>query len=339
MMPANSIEKVDHMADDVTLSPTEAIDLARTALMRVGMAETAAGALARATVEAETAGKPAVGFLHLTDYLRSLVDGRISGRAEPLITAPVPAIMRCDAMGGVAQHGFSIAHEELASKTKTFGIAVFALQNSYTTGELGWYAARLAEEGLVALAATNGPAVLAGYCANPLAFAAPMGDGRVLLIDQTSSATAFVNIREAAAHGEAIPETWALDQDGEPTTDPFAAMQGALLAFGGTRGANVALMVEVLAAGLTGANWSLDAPDFQAGDASPGCGLFVLALSPQLFADDFPARLASQVARLSGDYGVHVPGINRVARQRQAESAGIVLPRQLFDSISSFRRI
>ena len=165
-----------------------------------------------------------------------------------------------------------------------------------------------------------------------------MGDGELLLIDQASSATAFVNIRDAAANGRAIPDTWALDQDGEPTTDPFAAMQGALIAFGGTRGANVALMVEVLAAGLTGANWSLDAPDFQAGDASPGCGLFVLALSPQLFADDFPARLASQVARLAGDYGVHVPGIDRVARQRRAESAGIVLPRQLFDSISSFRR-
>lgn len=334
------------MADDVTLSPAEAIDLARTALMRVGMAEPAAAALAHATVDAEMAGKRTVGFLHLTDYLRSLVDGRITGKAEPQITAPVPAIMRCDAMGGVAQHGFTLAHEELVSKARTFGIAVFALHNSYTTGELGWYAARLAQEGLVAIAATNGPALLAGagsrqpvYCTNPLAFAAPIGDDRFLLIDQASSATAYVNIRDAAARSETIPDHWAIDQDGRPTTDPFAAMQGALLAFGGARGANVALMVEVLAAGLTGANWSLDAPDFQAGDASPGAGLFVLALSPQLFADDFPTRLASQVGRLSGEYGVHIPGLDRVERQRQAESTGIVLPRQLFDSISSFRRI
>ncbi|WP_313193536.1 Ldh family oxidoreductase [Shinella zoogloeoides] len=333
------------MTDDVTLSPTEAMDLARTALMRVGMAEAAAAALARATLDAEMAGKRPVGFLHLTDYLRSLVDGRITARAEPLITSPVPAIMKCNAMGGVAQHGFSLAHEELAAKARTFGIAVFSLHNSYTTGELGWYAARLAEEGLVALAATNGPALMAGagsrqpvYCTNPLAFAAPLADGRLMLIDQASSMAAFVDIREAAARGEAIPDGWALDQDGEPTTDPFAAMQGALLAYGGTNGANIALMVEVLAAGLTGANWSLDAPDFQAGEATPGIGLFVLALSPQLFADDFPARLAGQMERLSGEYGVHVPGLRRTERQRQAESAGIVLPRQLFDSISSFRR-
>ena len=338
-------KKVDRMADDVTLSSDDARELARSALMRVGMAEAAATALARATVDAELAGKRTVGFAHLPDYLQSLVDGRIDGRAEPQITSPVPAIMRCDAMGGVAQHGFSLAHEELSTKAKTFGIAVFSSHGSYTTGELGWYAARLAEEGLVALAATNGPALLAGaggakpvFCTNPLAFAAPLGDGRLILVDQASSATAFVNIRQAAAHGQSIPDSWALDQDGQPTTDPFAAMQGALLAFGGTRGANIALMVEILSAGLTGANWSLDAPDFQSGSASPGAGLFVLAIAPQLLAGDFPARLGLQAERLAVDYGVHVPGLDRVERQRRAEGTGIALPRQLFDSISSFRR-
>lgn len=333
------------MADDVTLSTREAIELAKTALMRVGMAEPAAIALAQATVEAETASKPAVGFAHLTDYLRSLVDGRIAGKAEPLLTSPVPAIMKCDAMGGVAQHGFSIAREELASKAKTFGIAVFTVCNSYTTGELGWYAASLANDGLVAIAATNSHAVLAGagsrsplYGTNPLAFAAPLDGDDILLIDQSSSATALVNVRDAAARGVAIPDGWAIDQDGQPTTDPFAAMQGALVAFGGSRGANIALMVEVLAAGLTGGNWSLDAADFQAGEISPGVGLFVLALSPQLFADHFSTRLSEQAGRLSADYNVHVPGLDRRKRQRAAESAGIRLPRQLFDSISSFRR-
>ena len=143
---------------------------------------------------------------------------------------------------------------------------------------------------------------------------------------------------EAAVRGEPIPDTWAVDPDGRPTTDPFAAMQGALTAFGGSRGANIALMVEVLAAGLTGGNWSLDAADFQAGAASPGVGLFVLALSPYLFADHFSARLSQQAERLSADYGVYVPGLGRLKRQHEAETSGIVLPRQLFDSISSFRR-
>src|SRR5690606_11951921 len=142
-------------------------------------------------------------------------------------------------------------------------------------------------EGLVALAATNGPALMAGsgstrpvFCTNPLAFAAPRSDAPPLLIDQASSATAFVNIREAARRGEEIPPGWAVDREGNETTDPGKAIGGALRAFGGARGANIALMVEVLAAGVTGANWSLDAPSFTAGSQSPGSGLFVLGIEP-----------------------------------------------------------
>lgn len=162
------------------------------------------------------------------------------------------------------------------------------------------------------------------------------------MIDQASSATAFVKIRQAAERGEPIPQGWALDASGAPTTDPNEAMKGALLAFGGVRGANIALMVEVLAAGLTGANWSLDAPDFRSGTQSPGAGLFILAIAPQFLTHDFEARLAAQLERLSGDYGVHIPGETRVRADGGADTGGertvITLPADLFDSISSFRR-
>ncbi len=334
------------MADDKTLSLNDATDLATLALTRAGMATPAAAALARATVDAEAAGKPAVGFAHLEDYLSAIVEGRIDGRAEPQLTSPVPAIVKCDAKGGVAQHGFDKAHASFVSKAKTFGLALYVARNSYTTGELGWYAARLASEGLVALAATNGPALIAVsggtkpvYCTNPLAFAAPLADGRMMLIDQAASATAFVGIRAAAEAEKAIPEGWALDAAGKPTTDPVAALAGTLLTFGGARGANIALMVEVLAAGLGGGNWSLDAPDFRSGDASPGAGLFILAIAPQVLAEDFCERLAAQADRLVSVYGVHVPGLDRTAKRKVAESAGIALPRALFDRISSFRQI
>ena len=83
-----------------------------------------------------------------------------------------------------------------------------------------------------------------------------------------------------------------MDADGGPTTDPKAALRGALLAFGGARGANIALMVEVMAAGLAGANWALDAPSFTSGDRSPGAGLLVIAITPALLAPDFPQRLS-----------------------------------------------
>ena len=149
------------------------------------------------------------------------------------------------------------------------------------------------------------------YCTNPLAFAAPCDSGPPLIIDQASSATAFVALREYAERGEPLPPGWAIDAEGRATTDPRAAIKGALVAFGGSRGANIALMVEILAAGLSGANWSLDAPSV-AGDRSPGAGLFVMAIAPNLLAPDFSQRLGRQIQRLQS-LGVHIPGVQAEA--------------------------
>ena len=296
------------------LSLEEATALAARAARAAGLSEEAARSLARATVSADAHGKSAIGFGHLLDYLAAAREGRIDGAAEPLITSPAPAAIHCDARGAVAQLGFDRVFDALLRRARTFGIALFAQKGSYTTGELGYYPRRLAEAGLVALAATSGPALMtvAGarkpvYCTNPLAFAAPVADGPPLLIDQASSATAFVQLRHYAERGEALPAGWAVDADGKPTTDPNAALRGALLAFGGARGANIALMVEVMAAGLTGANWALDAPSFTSGDRSPGAGLTVVAIAPALLVPDFAQRLRLELDRLARS-GVHIPG-------------------------------
>ena len=290
-----------------------------------GLGDEAALSLARATVSADAHGRSSIGFGHLLDYLAALREGRIDGDAEPLITSPAPAAIHCDARGGIAQLGFDRVFDDLRGRAGTFGIALFAQKGSYTTGELGYYPRRLAEAGLVAFAATSGPALMtvAGarkpvYCTNPLAFAAPVADGPPLLIDQASSATAFVQLRRYADRGEALPSGWAVDADGRPTTDPNAALRGALLAFGGARGANIALMVEVMAAGLTGANWALDAPSFTSGDRSPGAGLTIVAIAPALLEPDFPSRLRLELDRLARS-GVHIPG-------RRATVAEIELP-------------
>jgi (2R)-3-sulfolactate dehydrogenase (NADP+) len=302
-----------------------ATDLAARAIRAAGASDEAALSLARATVSANAHGKGSSGFSHLMDYLSALGAGRIVGDAEPLITSPAPAALHCDARGGIAQVGFDRAFGSLSERARTFGIALFAQNGSYTTGELGYYPRRLAEAGLVAFAATSGPALMTVsgaktpvYCTNPIAFAAPLDEGPPLLIDQASSATAFVQLRYYAERGEALPAGWAVDAEGAPTTDPQAALRGALLAFGGARGANIALMVEVMAAGLASANWALDAPSFISGDRSPGAGLLVIAITPSLFAPDFPQRLRVQLDRLA-TLGVHIPG-------RRAAADEIELP-------------
>ena len=325
------------------LSLEQAKMLCRAAAIGAGASEATAGALAAASVSAEAEGRSALGLSHFIDYLEAMVAGRLDGKAEPAISRPALAVFLSDARKGAAHTGFDLAFDDLVKAAKLFGIAVFAQKNAYTCGALGYFTNRLARQGLVALAATNGPALLAGsggakpvYCTNPLSFAAPAGDGPPLLIDQASSATAFVNIRKAARDGQEIPEGWAVDAEGNPTTDPAAAMKGALLAFGGERGANIALMVEVLAAGLTGDNWSLDAPSFMAGTENPGTGLFVLAIEPKLLDARFEQRMRDQIERLGAGYGVYVPGAGKAEAAARAAAVGLDVPTEVVKRISDF---
>lgn len=320
------------MTGTIRLTLEEALALARDACLYAGAGDAAASSLARAAVDAEAAGQPVVGLAHLVDHLDALMAGRIRGDAKPVLSRPAKAVFSCDADGGTAQLGFDMAFDDLVDAAQTFGIALFAQSNAYTSGALGWFASRLAGQGLVALAATNGPALLAGsggarpvFCTNPLAFAAPREGGPPLLIDQSSSQAAFISIRKAAEEGRPIPPGWALDAEGKPTTDPALAVKGALLAFGGARGANIALMVEVLAGGVAGANWSLDSPSFFSGAESPGSGLLVVAIEPKVLAPDFEQRLARQLDRLERDYGVHIPGKGKGEAAARAAIDGIAV--------------
>jgi (2R)-3-sulfolactate dehydrogenase (NADP+) len=335
-------EAVVAMTDRVTLTVGEAIALCERAARAAGARPETATALAKSVVAAEAGGQDSVGLAHFIDYLEALDAGRMDGNAVPEITQPAPAVILSDARGGAAHPGFDTAFDAIVSAARTCGLAIFGQRNAFTCGALGYFAGRLAERGFLSLAVTNGPALIAGsgstkpvYCTNPLAFAAPQAGGPPLLIDQSSSATAFVNIRKAAHAGQTIPAGWALDSEGKPTTDARAAVNGALLAFGGSRGANIALMVEVLSAGLTGANWSLDAPSFTRGSKSPGTGLFVLAIEPAVFGGDFEGRTRAQMERLAG-LGVHIPGLGKAEARMRAAHEGMAIPAAIHARIAGW---
>lgn len=312
------------------------------ACVSAGASPMAAASLARATVSAETYGRSSVGFQHLPDYLDGFRSGRINGTAEPEIAIPLPALLKVDARGGIAQLGFDLAFAAFCQSVTQLGIAVFAQRNSFTAGEIGYYTRRLMKVGLVALAVSNGPPLLSPpgakrpvYCTNPLAFGAPSTGGSGILIDQAASQTAFVSVRERAAKGEQLPAGWALDSNGEPTTDPFQALAGSLTTFGGARGANIALMVEIMAAGLTGANWSVDAPGFASGTETPGAGLFIIALATEQLAPGLDGRLTQQMGRLSG-LGVHIPGRDRSEQEARARAHGFTVPAEIIERIEAF---
>lgn len=304
-----------------TLSAYDAEVLAKQACLAAGANHATARALAAATVSAALYGNASVGFPHLLDYLASFRTGELNGNAAPTFTSPLPAIMHSDADGGIAQLGFDLALPTLVENTHGMGVTLFTQGNSYTTGELGYYVRRLALEGFIALAVCNSPAAVAGspsgkiaFGTNPMAFAAPLADASApLVIDQASSATAFINLVKAAEEGREIPEGWAIDEQGSVTTDAAAGLRGALLAFGGTKGANVALMIECLSAGLSGASWSLDMPDLQQRGERIGASVTIITIVPTVIDENYSTRLTQQLDRIT-ERGAYIPGRRPIRR-------------------------
>lgn len=310
-----------------SLDPEALRRLCVAAARRSGADRETAEALARSIVLAERRGRPQVGVTHLLDYLAALEAGAIRGDAEPL-TDRRGVVLRADARRNIPHVAFERLLPELTAEARRSGVAVLAVREAYTCGELGHFTSAVAEEGLVALAASNSPALVALGSAggpvlgtNPFSLAAPAPEAPVL-VDQGIGRVAYVSIREAAQRGESLPPGWALDRDGRETSDAGAALEGSLLP-DGLKAANLGLVVEILA-GLAGGSWSVDAPPFDGGAESPRVGLFLLALDPELAGPGFLDRLGRHVARLEREHGVAVPGRRRARLDRVELDAALL---------------
>ncbi len=328
------------MADEVFLNLKEAEELGLKACLAAGADMPSTRSLLDATLSAALHGPTTLGFPHFLDYLNAFIEGRIKRHPSPRLDRPFPASLSSDADGGIAQLGFDLAFSDLLKTVQTFGVAIFTQTNSFTAGELGYYVRRLANEGVVGLAATNANAVVvskpggpAVYGTNPMAFGFPLGSGSPpMIIDQASSATAFVNVVCAAEEGQPIPEGWAVNAEGKPTLDAEQALLGALLPFGGRKGGNVALLVEMLSAGLSGGPWSLDVPDFRGGSAAPAVGMSIVAIMPDRDSDNRIRRAREQSKRLQ-NLGVFVPGVTGAEHAFRTE--GLRIPRSVFNRITA----
>jgi (2R)-3-sulfolactate dehydrogenase (NADP+) len=328
-----------------SLSFDEALDVARDAALNCGASKEHALALARSIVTAEAEGNRAVGFAHLIDYLDALKAGRINGQAKPEIAQPTPIIQTIDAKGGMQHLGVNSALGGLADAAKTFGLAAIPSRNGYTIGALAYYPRVLAEKhGLVSLCFANAaPAVMPAsggntprFCTNPMAFAVSDEAGRSIVIDQSSTASAIVSIKQAADRGETIPETWALTKDGDLTTDPVEALQGLFLPFGGAKGANIALMVEVLSVAVTGADWSDESAPFNVGVQQPSLGYFLLAIDPtKMGGAGYQKRISELIDKLEGD-GAFLPGLKKQENFRESKILGMTVDSKTWSKLQDY---
>jgi (2R)-3-sulfolactate dehydrogenase (NADP+) len=173
---------------------------------------------------------------------------------------------------------------------------------------------------------------------NPIAFAAPRRDAPPLVIDMALSEVARGRILAAAQKGEPIPLGWAVDAQGQPTTDAKAALAGTLIPAGGAKGAALALMVETLAVALTGANFAFEASSFlDAEGPPPGAGQLLIAIDPAGFAgaENFAQRFAALALMIDGDEGARLPGSRRLALREKARASGVMVDAKLLAEVSA----
>ena len=312
-------------------------------LTRCRTSEANARSVARALVAAEADGLKGHGLSRLPSYAAQAKVGKVDGTAEPVVTLPRPGIVAVDAAHGFAYPALGAAEQALPEVARRQGIAAAPIRRSHHCGVAGHPVERLAEQGLVALLFANTPAAIAPwggrkpvFGTNPIAFACPLPDGPPVVVDLSLSKVARGNLLAAKQRGDPIPVGWALDETGEPTTDPEAALAGTMLPLGDAKGTALALMVELLAAGLTGANYAADASSFLDDKGGPpGTGQLLLALDPQAFGADALARFAALALAIEEQPGARLPGRRRLELRRKAEAEGLAVADALLKEIEA----
>lgn len=327
-----------------TLTVKEAHALVCAALTASNTSSENACSVADALVGAELAGQAGHGLRRVSAYCAQARSGKVDGHAVPQASRTRPGAVAVDAAHGFAYPALDLAIGELARIAPEHGIAAAGIRRSHHAGVAGLFVERLAEKGLAALMFANSPAAMAAwggskaiYGTNPIAFACPVQDAEPIVVDVSLSKVARGRVMAAAQKGEAIPGGWALDGDGRPTTDAKAALAGTMLPLGDAKGSALALMVELLAAGLTGANYASEQTSFfDAEGAPPGTGQLLFAVDPTCFGGLKPLeRFAAIAVAVEQEGAARLPGRRRQALKARLECEGIPVDAALLHEIET----
>ena len=336
----------------ITISVEDARRLAVGAFRGAGASEENAAPAADALVAAEIDGQRGHGLTRIPSYAAQLRSGKANPLAEPSIVESGAdgggAVIRVDADHGLAYRAINLAIDALIPRARENGVAVAAIARSHHFGQAGAHAERLAEQGLVALVFGNSPKGIAFWGSakpalgtNPIAFAAPMPEnvhgGAPLVIDLALSVAARGKIIAAQKTGTPIPEGWALDAAGAPTTDPDEALKGSMAPVGGAKGAVLALMVEIMAAALAGSHFGFEASSlFTADGPAPNLGQVIIALDPDAVSGGaFLNRMELLAQVIEETEGARLPGAGRLEKRKAAAENGLSIPETLYREIEN----
>ncbi|WP_438955050.1 Ldh family oxidoreductase [Cognatiyoonia sp.] len=323
----------------------DAIDLVRTAFQANGVREDDAQIVASALVHAEAEGQSGHGFSRIEDYISQVQSGKINAAAEVRTQLTNTTALRTDADGGFAFPALQEVIGKGVAVARANGTATMSVYNSHHCGVLASHVEQVAEQGLICMMVANAPKAIAPWGAktpvfgtNPIAFAAPRQGKPPLVIDLSLSKVARGKVMNAKKLGKDIPEGWAIDVDGQPTTDAEAALAGSMLPIGDAKGTALALMVEVLATCFAGGTFSSEAGSFfKATGKQPRVGQFLMAISPEGSPDYFE-RIDQLLDSISALDGTRLPGQRRLEARTAAMKDGLLVPSHYLDSTRALCR-
>ena len=315
------------------LAPAALRDLVEAGLRSAGASAEMAAATAHALVEAEAQGLGSHGVARVPQYAAHLKNGRAVGDAAASVIRSRGGAALVDAAGGLAFPACALAVAEAIRRAREFGVSFVGVTNSHHFGVAAYHLVPVGAAAMVGLALGNSPAAMAVaggrrplLGTNPIAAIFPRKNGAALTIDLSLSQVARGKVMIAAKEGRPIPTGWALDADGQPTTDAKAALAGSMVATGGAKGATLALVVELLACALTGAAMGFEADSFLVDEGNrPGVGQAFLVIDPAALAGmpTYLERVEAMIAAMEKDPGVRLPGYRRNALSAEAARDGI----------------
>jgi delta1-piperideine-2-carboxylate reductase len=339
------------MTELMRLTLDDVYVLSMDVLQAHGLSEAHTRAIADTITAAERDACPAHGLFRLPGYVSAVRSGKVTPDAEPEVQELAPAIVQVDGHNGFAPLALHMGYQPLAEKAHQQGIAALAVIRAYHFAAVWPEVEALAARGLVGMAFVSNLSYMvpAGgtkplFGTNPMAFAWPRLGQLPLVFDQSSSASARGDIQLHLRDGRPLPDGWAVDAAGCPTTDAAAALAGAQLPFGGYKGAAVALMIELLAGALIGEVFSFEATMLDQNDGGPPIGgEFMIAIDPGRCVEDGhqqrPLQHAEQLfTKILEQEGTRLPSTRRFAARERTRTEGITIPRTLYDELQALRQ-
>ena len=315
------------------LSTTELYDLIKRILTANGCSAEVAEIVTQTVYTAEVSGTLSHGVFRLPGYVSSLRAGWVDGTATPIVHDRAPGVVVVDGNNGFSQVAQRAGRPLVMEKARANGVAALTIRNAHHFAALWPDLEPFGEQGLAAIGFVNTMSLVAPWGGsrkllgtNPMAFAWPRHNRPPLLWDQASSIMAHGEVLMAAREGRQLPPDTGFDADGNPSTDPARVAEGALNPFGRHKGTAIALMVELLTAGLGGANFGFQ----DKGKDVPGArtfngGMTILVIDPGRFDDHLIERAEDFFAVYAQLEGARLPGERRHGSRARADAEGVTI--------------